>query len=82
MKITLAVRTWVPKRPSGTQAFQASRVLRGYYEDSGEDADPTHYKISQFAPAKPPAGTSQFPSNWAIRLGNPLARPRRRRRTG
>ena len=31
------------------QAFHASRVLRGYYEDSGEDAYLMHYKISQFA---------------------------------
>jgi [ribosomal protein S18]-alanine N-acetyltransferase len=50
-KITLAVR----ESNLGAQlffrgqAFQASRVLRGYYEDSGEDAYLMHYKIAEFA---------------------------------
>ena len=50
-KITLAVResNLGAQLFFRTQAFQASRVLRGYYEDSGEDAYLMHYKISQFA---------------------------------
>ena len=50
-KITLAVResNLSAQLFFRTQAFQATRVLRGYYEDSGEDAYLMHYKISQFA---------------------------------
>jgi [ribosomal protein S18]-alanine N-acetyltransferase len=50
-KITLAVResNLSAQLFFRSQAFQATRVLRGYYEDSGEDAYLMHYKISQFA---------------------------------
>ena len=50
-KITLAVResNLAAQLFFRTQAFQATRVLRGYYEDSGEDAYLMHYKISAFA---------------------------------
>jgi [ribosomal protein S18]-alanine N-acetyltransferase len=47
-KITLAVRE--SNLPAQlffrSQAFQATRVLRGYYEDSGEDAYLMHYRIA------------------------------------
>ena len=50
-KITLAVResNLSAQLFFRTQAFQATRVLRGYYEDSGEDAYLMHYKIGTFA---------------------------------
>ena len=49
-KITLAVR----ESNLGAQVFfrnqdfKATKVLRGYYEDSGEDAYLMHYKIADF----------------------------------
>ena len=50
-KITLAVRE--SNLPAQlffrSQAFQATRVLRGYYEDSGEDAYLMHYRIADHA---------------------------------
>jgi ribosomal-protein-alanine N-acetyltransferase len=47
-KITLAVResNLSAQLFFRSQAFQATRVLRGYYEDSGEDAYLMHYRIA------------------------------------
>jgi ribosomal-protein-alanine N-acetyltransferase len=47
-KITLAVResNLGAQLFFRSQAFQATRVLRGYYEDSGEDAYLMHYRIA------------------------------------
>ena len=47
-KITLAVResNLAAQLFFRSQAFQATRVLRGYYEDSGEDAYLMHYRIA------------------------------------
>jgi [ribosomal protein S18]-alanine N-acetyltransferase len=49
-KITLAVResNLGAQLFFRSQAFQATRVLRGYYEDSGEDAYLMHYKIADY----------------------------------
>jgi [ribosomal protein S18]-alanine N-acetyltransferase len=49
-KITLAVResNLAAQLFFRSQAFQATRVLRGYYEDSGEDAYLMHYKIANY----------------------------------
>ena len=49
-KITLAVResNLAAQLFFRSQAFQATRVLRGYYEDSGEDAYLMHYKIADY----------------------------------
>lgn len=49
-KITLAVResNLAAQIFFRGQDFKASRVLRGYYEDSGEDAYLMHYKISEY----------------------------------
>lgn len=47
-KITLAVResNLAAQLFFRSQAFQATRVLRGYYEDSGEDAYLMHHRIA------------------------------------
>jgi ribosomal-protein-alanine N-acetyltransferase len=47
-KITLAVResNLAAQLFFRSQAFQATRVLRGYYEDSGEDAYLMNYRIA------------------------------------
>jgi [ribosomal protein S18]-alanine N-acetyltransferase len=49
-KITLAVResNLMAQLFFRTQAFKASRVLRSYYEDSGEDAYLMNYRIAEF----------------------------------
>ena len=49
-KITLAVResNLTAQLFFRTQAFKASRVLRSYYEDSGEDAYLMNYRIAEF----------------------------------
>ena len=49
-KITLAVResNLNAQLFFRTQAFKASRVLRSYYEDSGEDAYLMNYRIAEF----------------------------------
>lgn len=49
-KITLAVResNLAAQLFFRAQAFKASRVLRGYYEDSGEDAYLMHYRIADY----------------------------------
>ena len=49
-KITLAVResNLAAQLFFRTQAFKASRVLRSYYEDSGEDAYLMNYRIAEF----------------------------------
>lgn len=50
-KITLAVResNLAAQLFFRGQGFQATRVLREYYEDSGEDAYLMHHTISEFA---------------------------------
>ncbi len=49
-KITLAVResNLAAQLFFRERDFRASKVLRGYYEDSGEDAYLMHYKIAEF----------------------------------
>jgi [ribosomal protein S18]-alanine N-acetyltransferase len=49
-KITLAVRetNLSAQLFFRSQAFKASKVLRAYYEDSGEDAYQMHYRIAEF----------------------------------
>ena len=49
-KITLAVResNLAAQLFFRSQAFKATRVLRGYYEDSGEDAYLMNYRIAEF----------------------------------
>jgi len=49
-KITLAVRetNLAAQLFFSSQAFKATKVLRSYYEDSGEDAYLMHYQIADF----------------------------------
>jgi [ribosomal protein S18]-alanine N-acetyltransferase len=49
-KITLAVResNLAAQLFFRSQAFKATKVLRGYYEDSGEDAYLMHYKLAEY----------------------------------
>ena len=49
-KITLAVResNLAAQLFFRSQAFKATRVLRGYYEDSGEDAYLMNYRIAEY----------------------------------
>src|SRR5436190_11784877 len=49
-KITLAVResNLAAQLFFRSQEFKASKVLRGYYEDSGEDAYLMHYKLAEY----------------------------------
>jgi ribosomal-protein-alanine N-acetyltransferase len=49
-KITLAVResNLAAQLFWRTQAFKATKVLRSYYEDSGEDAYLMHYKLAEY----------------------------------
>jgi ribosomal-protein-alanine N-acetyltransferase len=49
-KITLAVRetNLAAQMFFRSQAFKATKVLRSYYEDSGEDAYLMHYQIANF----------------------------------
>jgi [ribosomal protein S18]-alanine N-acetyltransferase len=50
-KITLAIRetNLAAQLFFRSQAFKASKVLRAYYEDSGEDAYLMNYRIAEFA---------------------------------
>lgn len=50
-KITLAVRetNLTAQLFFRSQVFKASKVLRAYYDDSGEDAYLMHYRIAEFA---------------------------------
>ena len=49
-KITLAVResNLMAQLFFRAQAFKASKVMRNYYEDSGEDAYLMNYRIAEF----------------------------------